>query len=134
MQQTTAIGPPCPPPVVYVVQAQPWGWIVLAGFLFIMWALATIRARRKSPPGIEIHSEPVGPAPLPPLPEKTAPLPEVPEPVAQVYDFGTKRAECESALKNFGYKAPEIKARLQGMDMSQPVEQIIREILSTKPK
>jgi hypothetical protein len=124
------VQPTCQP-VVYVVSSQPWAWIILSGLLFVLWILAS--RKRKGPPGIQFHTEP---APLPPPPQVTEPLPEIPqakpvEPPAPVpvADYTEKRKELESALKNYGWKPAEVKARVANLDMSLPVEDLIMQIL-----
>jgi hypothetical protein len=88
---------------VYIVPAEPYGWIVLAGLLLVLWLKGALTRRRLPPnPDVELPGEP---------------------PRRSDGDF----SEFQAAMKAMGFKAGEIKTRWDLVDHTLPLEQQIRQ-------
>jgi hypothetical protein len=95
----------CPPPQVFVVPAEPYGYMALSGLLLILWVRALWVRRRAGP--VELPG--AGPEP-----------------------GGFK--EFSSALKGLGFKGAEIKDRWAQVDPGASLEvQITQAVRAGQP-
>jgi hypothetical protein len=86
----------CPPPQVYVVPTEPYGYIALSGLLLVLWVRALWVRRAGQALQSYQGSGPQG-------------------------EEGSFK-EFASALKGLGFKGPEIKARWEQVDPKAPLE------------
>jgi hypothetical protein len=113
-----AVSLQCPPPVVTLVQAQPFGWELLSALLFGLLVRAWLQRLPKAP-ATDTRSQPKPP--------------DAPHQVRTVRpEEHGKADDLASALRGLGYKKPEIQARLASADLTLPLDQLIRSALHAK--